>query len=75
MFIHLKHYSYKIEISYIAWIKYYILFHNNKRHPRDITRAKIEVFLTYLAVEENVATSTQNQVFNTIFVFVYRLNA
>ena len=63
--IRLKHYSYKTEKSYINWIKRYILFHN-KRHPREMGGKEIEQFLTHLAVEENVAASTQNQALSAI---------
>ncbi len=55
--IRLKHYSYKTEKSYLYWTKRYILFHK-KRHPREMGAKEIEAFLTYLAVEENVAAST-----------------
>lgn len=58
--IRLKHYFYQTEKSYINWIKRYILFHK-KRHPQKMGGKEIEEFLTYLAVEENVAASTQNQ--------------
>jgi integrase len=68
--IRLKHYSYKTEKSYINWIKRYILFHN-KRHPREMGGKEIEEFLTYLAVEENVAASTQNQALSAI-LFLYK---
>jgi len=34
------------------------LFHN-KRHPKEMGKAEIEAFLTYLAVEGQVAASTQ----------------
>jgi len=68
--IRIKHYSYKTEKSYINWIKRYILFHN-KRHPKEMSSAEIEAFLTHLAVEENVAASTQNQALNSI-LFLYR---
>ncbi|WP_442949305.1 phage integrase N-terminal SAM-like domain-containing protein [Nostoc sp.] len=37
----------------------YILFHN-KRHPKDMGSKEMEEFLTHLAVNENVAASTQN---------------
>jgi len=57
--IRLKHYSIRTEEAYAAWIKRYILFHN-KRHPKDMGSAEIEAFLTHLAVEQNVAASTQN---------------
>ena len=58
--IRLKHYSYKTEKSYLNWIKRYIIFHN-KRHPREMGGREIEEFLTYLAVEENVAASTMSK--------------
>ncbi len=72
--IRLKHYSYKTEKSYINWIKRYILFHNkryHKRHPREMPGKEIEEFLTYLAVHENVAASTQNQALSAI-LFLYK---
>jgi hypothetical protein len=58
--LRLKHYSIRTEQAHIGWIRRYILFHN-KRHPQDMGTAEIEAFLTYLAVQKNVAASTQNQ--------------
>ncbi len=43
----------------------YIVFHD-KRHPKDRGPREIEAFLTYLAVEGNVARSTQHQAFNAL---------
>ncbi|WP_366934056.1 MULTISPECIES: site-specific integrase [unclassified Nostoc] len=43
----------------------YILFHN-KRHPKDMGSKEIEEFLTHLAVNENVAASTQNQALHAV---------
>jgi len=68
--LRLKHYSIRTENSYISWIKRYILFHN-KRHPKDMRKHEIEVFLTHLAVDLKVASSTQNQAFNAL-LFLYR---
>jgi integrase len=68
--IRLKHYSYQTEKTYIYWIKRYILFHN-KRHPKEMGSLEIEAFLTHLAVEKNVAASTQNQALYAI-LFLYR---
>ncbi len=65
-----KGYSYKTEKSYVAWIKRFILYHG-KRHPRDMGPTEIEQFLTYLAVDLNVAPSTQNQALQAI-LFLYR---
>ncbi len=68
--IRLKHYSIRTEQAYIGWMYRYIIFHN-KRHPKDMGVPEIEAFLSYLAVEGNVAASTQNQAFNAI-LFLYR---
>jgi integron integrase len=68
--LRLKHYAYKTEKSYLNWAKRYILFHN-KRHPKEMGNAEIEEFLTHLAVDRQVAASTQNQAFNAI-LFLYR---
>jgi len=66
----LRHYSYRTEVSYVDWIRRYILFHN-KRHPRDMGVVEIEAFLTHLAVDGRVAASTQNQAFSAV-LFLYR---
>ncbi len=68
--IRLKHYSIRTEEAYVNWIRRYILFHN-KRHPREMGSREIEAFLTHLAVNGNVAASTQNQAFNAL-LFLYR---
>ena len=65
-----KHYSHRTEKSYLQWIKRYVIFHQ-KRHPREMGKAEVEAFLTYLAVEGKVSASTQNQAFNAI-LFLYR---
>ena len=58
--IRVKHYSIRTEEAYVNWIKSYILFYN-KRHPQEMGVSEIEAFLTHLAVDQNVAASTQNQ--------------
>jgi len=68
--IRLKHYSIRTEEAYVSWIKRYILFHD-VRHPNEMGTAQVEAFLTHLAVEENVAASTQNQAFSAL-LFLYR---
>lgn len=65
-----KHYSIRTEEAYVHWIKRYILFHD-KRHPREMGTSEIEAFLTRLAVEQNVAASTQNQALSAL-LFLYR---
>ncbi len=68
--IRLKHYSIRTEEAYVGWIKRFILFHN-KRHPDHMGGPEIEAFLTHLAVQENVAASTQNQALSAL-LFLYR---
>jgi integron integrase len=58
--LRVKHYSIRTEQTYINWAKRYILFHD-KRHPKDMGSQEIAAFLTHLAVNRNVAASTQNQ--------------
>jgi hypothetical protein len=58
--IRTKHYSIRTEDSYVDWVRRFILFHG-KRHPKELGVSEVEAFLTYLAVERNVAASTQGQ--------------
>jgi integron integrase len=68
--IRIKHYSTRTEQAYIHWVRKYILFHD-KQHPKDMGLLEIEAFLTYLAVDQKVAASTQNQALSAI-LFLYR---
>jgi integron integrase len=71
--IRLKHYSYRTEQSYVAWIRRFILFHN-KRHPKEMGHAEVEAFLTSLAVNGQVSASTQNQALSALlFLYCYVL--
>jgi site-specific recombinase XerD len=63
-------YAKRTELSYVQWIKRYILFHG-KRHPREMGKAEVEAFLTSLAVERHVAAATQNLALSAI-LFLYR---
>jgi site-specific recombinase XerD len=68
-----RHYSYRTEQSYVAWIERYVRFHKGPegwRHPRDLGAADVEGFLTHLAVDRQVSASTQNQALNAL-VFLY----
>ena len=68
--IRLKHYSIRTEQAYVNWIKRYIYFHN-VRHPAEMGAPQVQAFLTHLAVEENVAASTQNQALSAL-LFLYK---
>ena len=64
------HYAYNTEKSYVEWILKFIRF-NDKKHPKEMGKLEIERFLSHLAVNRNVAASTQNQAFNAI-MFLYK---
>ena len=66
----LRHLSLRTEQTYRNWIKRFILFHG-KRHPQELGAEALRSFLTHLAVEDNVAASTQNQAFNAL-LFLYK---
>ena len=68
--IRFKHYSLSTEKTYIAWIKQFILYHH-KRHPVEMGSLEVEAFLTYLATQRHVSSSTQNQALSAI-LFLYR---
>jgi site-specific recombinase XerD len=68
--IRLKHYSIRTEDAYVDWVRRFILFHA-KRHPLDMGAKEVEAFLTHLAVQGNVAASTQNQA-KSALLFLYR---
>lgn len=50
----------------------FILFHG-KRHPNEMGEAEIVAFLNHLAVQRNVAASTQNQALNALIFLPYAL--
>ncbi len=68
--IRFKHYSIRTEQAYVDWIRRFIVFHG-KRHPADLGVAEVEAFLTHLAVDGEVASSTQNQA-KSALLFLYR---
>ena len=68
--IRFKHYSIRTEQAYVDWIKRFIRFHGN-RHPSELSGSEVEQFLTHLAVDLNVAASTQNQA-QSALLFLYR---
>ena len=68
--IRMRHYSIRTEEVYIDWARRYILFHD-KRHPKDLGAGDVRDFLSHLAVDRNVAASTQNQA-KSALLFLYR---
>lgn len=68
--IRARHYSRRTEEAYVHWIRRFILFHG-KRHPRQMGSVEVGAFVTWLAVEQHVAGSTQNQALSAV-LFLYK---
>src|SRR5690349_19284789 len=66
----IRHFSMRTEQSYVRWV-YRFVVHHGRRHPRELGAREIQAFLTWLAVERNVAASTQNQALCAL-LFLYR---
>jgi len=66
----LRHYAYNTEKTYQEWIRRFIQY-TGLRSPLNAETKHVEKFLTYLAVERKVTSSTQNQAFNAL-LFLYR---
>jgi integron integrase len=68
--LRLRHFSPRTEEAYAAWVRRLVHFHG-LRHPRDLGVGEVRAFLTYLAVERQVAPSTLAQAMAAI-LFLYR---
>ena len=60
--LQLHHYSIHTERTYCDWIKRYIQYHTMTCREEELINgeAKIEAFLTHLAVDKEVSLPTQN---------------
>ncbi|MEX2344164.1 MAG: phage integrase N-terminal SAM-like domain-containing protein [Balneolaceae bacterium] len=64
-----RNYSYSTEKMYCSWVVRFVRFHN-LQHPLEMGEKQITQFLNHLAIDRNVAASTQNQALSAI-VFLY----
>jgi integron integrase len=72
--IRYMHYSLSTEKVYLYWVRFFIHWHGRggqMRHPRIMGAREIEAFLTMLATERKVSTSTHNQALSAL-LFLYR---
>ena len=72
--IRYMHYSLSTEKVYLYWVRFFIRWHGRNgqmRHPRTMGAPEIEAFLTMLATERKVSTSTHNQALSAL-LFLYR---
>lgn len=70
-----RHMSIRTEEACVQWIARFLRFHKDKLgqwvHPDELGNNQINEFLTSLAVDGNVAASTQNQALSAL-LFLYR---
>ena len=68
--LRLQHKSYRTEQAYLGWIRRFLTY--TKRVDRaEISQVHLRRFLSHLAVERHVASSTQQQAFNAV-LFLFR---
>jgi integron integrase len=67
--LRVKRYSIRTERAYVDWIRRFVLFHG-KRHPAELGEQEIAAFLSHLAINRNVAASTQSQALSAL-LFLY----
>lgn len=68
--IRTKHYSIRTEEVYLGWMRRFIRFHQ-MRHPRGMGAVEVQQFLSHLAVDGDVAASTQNQALSAL-LYLYK---
>ncbi|MEO8561629.1 MAG: integron integrase [bacterium] len=64
-----RRYSPRTQEAYVFWVRRYVIA-SGRRHPADLGEEDVRRFLSRLAVEEQVAVSTQNQALAAI-TFLY----
>ncbi len=68
--LRLHHRSRETEKSYLRWIQQF-KDHIKIKNPQDVTDKHFVLFITFLAVNRHISSSTQNQSFNAL-LFFYR---
>ena len=58
--LRLRHFSPRTEEAYVSWVRRFVRFHG-LRHPSELGEREVVSFLTHLAVERRVSSSTQGQ--------------
>ncbi len=66
-----RRYSRRTEETYVYWMKRFILFHG-KKHPSAMGADEVNAFLSHLATDDDVSSTTQNQALAAI-LFLYRV--
>lgn len=67
--IRTRHYSIRTETAYVDWVRRFIAFHGYADPKGLDATAAVKEYLDYLAVQREVAASTQNQALNALVFF------
>lgn len=69
--LRLRNYAKETEKTYIGWVQQYVQFCKKKGYQESqiITSDHVRDFLAFLAMQRNVAASTQNLAFNSLVTF------
>lgn len=65
-----RHYSQRTAKAYWRWVVRYVAYHG-MRHPEELGEEEINAFLSHLAVDLGVSSSTQTQALSAL-LFLYR---
>ena len=68
--IKVRHYSPKTFKSYRIWVRK-LQYYTKSKDPETLTPSDVKDFLTFLAVDQKVSASSQNQAFNSL-LFLFR---
>ena len=63
------HYSMRTEQAYVHWARAFIHFHD-RRHPAEMGRPEVELFLSWLTNKRKVSASTHSQALSAL-LFLY----
>ncbi|GAB2889978.1 integron integrase [Microbulbifer echini] len=70
IFMRSKYLAFKTEKTYCYWVKDFIRF-NRMRHPKELGKAEVNNWLSYLATNRSVSVNTQRTALNAV-VFLYK---
>jgi integron integrase len=68
--LRVRHCSHRTEQAYIGWTRQFVRFHG-VRHPAEMGEKEVAQFVSHLARDRHVSSSTQNQALSAL-LFLYR---
>jgi integron integrase len=68
--IRAMHYSRRTEAAYVYWVRAFVHF-SELRHPKDLSGAEVQAFLSWLAAERDVSAATHRQALSAL-LFLYQ---